>query len=354
MRPNQKKFQTVKDNQMGTAESLGRFFKMNPEAIYDWSKKHNVNLLMNAHKWMGNYNGDFVDAVLEDAPLKEAMRDTYLGLFEEPDIFADSEYGDSLTSEKPEDTPNDRKIQVGDLVQIRYDVRSRGKDKAKKYKVLVPYYSKRGDKALLLNLETGDKASIDRDYLLIVENKKEVKEMREQKRQQKRQLKEWKGKVQDTYSSLEELEDYDEVYGILNRVNKVGKKYDTLEDLWNANPNLKGSTDPDDFGLSEASLNLFNEKGEYTGIPKSFLREEESNITEFDFPEGDYKQLPNVKGIKFAIDIQDADLMRALEMDSNLVVVVYKMNDVIQYAAIEEGFNPGNIDKWEEIELSEI
>ncbi len=54
----------------------------------------------------------------------------------------------------------------------------------------------------------------------------------------------WRNRVQEVYSSLEELEAYDRVYNIAQRCGIKSAKA-----LWDANPLLRGSTNPDDLGI---------------------------------------------------------------------------------------------------------
>lgn len=56
----------------------------------------------------------------------------------------------------------------------------------------------------------------------------------------------WHNRVREVYSSLEELQGYDETFGIVERCG-----YASAEELWNDNPMLQGSTNPEDFGLSK-------------------------------------------------------------------------------------------------------
>lgn len=51
----------------------------------------------------------------------------------------------------------------------------------------------------------------------------------------------WQDRVQKVYSSLEELEGFDRVYAIVKRL-----KYRSAKKLWNDNPIISGSTDPND------------------------------------------------------------------------------------------------------------
>jgi hypothetical protein len=51
----------------------------------------------------------------------------------------------------------------------------------------------------------------------------------------------WISKVQENYSSLEELISYDEIYDIARRLG-----YSDVEKLWNDNPTIQGSTNPND------------------------------------------------------------------------------------------------------------
>ncbi len=62
----------------------------------------------------------------------------------------------------------------------------------------------------------------------------------------------WHDRVQNVYADIEELRAYDEMYGLLDRINKTGGKYESIESLWEANPEIKGSTNPKDFGMYRA------------------------------------------------------------------------------------------------------
>jgi hypothetical protein len=55
----------------------------------------------------------------------------------------------------------------------------------------------------------------------------------------------WVMHVQESYPSLEDLEDYDSVYNIAKRCG-----FNSAKDLWDADPIIKGSVNPKDFGLA--------------------------------------------------------------------------------------------------------
>lgn len=55
----------VKNTQAGTAETLGRNTAINPEVIYNWANKYNINLTLNAYKYMKDLI-NFSKAVLND------------------------------------------------------------------------------------------------------------------------------------------------------------------------------------------------------------------------------------------------------------------------------------------------
>lgn len=55
----------------------------------------------------------------------------------------------------------------------------------------------------------------------------------------------WRAKVRDTYASLAELTAHDEIYGIARRCG-----FDSPDEMWQANPRIGGSTDPQAFGLA--------------------------------------------------------------------------------------------------------
>ncbi len=55
----------------------------------------------------------------------------------------------------------------------------------------------------------------------------------------------WVMHVQESYPSLEELESYDEIYGIAKRCG-----FNSAKELWLADPLIKGSVNPEDFGLA--------------------------------------------------------------------------------------------------------
>ena len=56
----------------------------------------------------------------------------------------------------------------------------------------------------------------------------------------------WWAPVRDSYSSLEDLKRYDATFGIAQRCG-----FGSVEELWDANPVIGGSTNPADFGLAE-------------------------------------------------------------------------------------------------------
>jgi hypothetical protein len=65
----------------------------------------------------------------------------------------------------------------------------------------------------------------------------------------------WSGPLQDEYTDFEEFETYDEMYNLSGRLG-----FDSAEEAWEANPVVKGSTDPNDYGLeSEEDLPDINE-----------------------------------------------------------------------------------------------
>jgi hypothetical protein len=53
----------------------------------------------------------------------------------------------------------------------------------------------------------------------------------------------WRDRVQGVYSSMEELKAYDETYGICERLGMP------LNALWELNPIIEGSTNPDDLRI---------------------------------------------------------------------------------------------------------
>lgn len=55
-------------------------------------------------------------------------------------------------------------------------------------------------------------------------------------------IKGWQSTIQKIYKSLEELTTYCETYGLLERF----KYYSTPEELWNENPTIQGSVNPED------------------------------------------------------------------------------------------------------------
>ena len=55
----------------------------------------------------------------------------------------------------------------------------------------------------------------------------------------------WVRYVQENYSNFEELEAYDEIYGIAKRCG-----YNSARELWDANPLIKGSVNPEEFGIA--------------------------------------------------------------------------------------------------------
>ena len=59
----------------------------------------------------------------------------------------------------------------------------------------------------------------------------------------------WKARVQKVYANLAELQSCDENFGIAKRCGFEGKN--ACKRLWEENPMIGGSTDPEDFGLAE-------------------------------------------------------------------------------------------------------
>lgn len=57
----------------------------------------------------------------------------------------------------------------------------------------------------------------------------------------------WTDTVQNTYGSLEELEAFDEIYGIVKRLG-----FESAVDLWEKNPKISGSTNPEDLKVVES------------------------------------------------------------------------------------------------------
>ena len=55
----------------------------------------------------------------------------------------------------------------------------------------------------------------------------------------------WKDTIQNVYESLEELQQYNEIYGVAQRLG-----FDSVEELWEKNPMVQGSTDPKDYKLA--------------------------------------------------------------------------------------------------------
>lgn len=87
----------------------------------------------------------------------------------------------------------------------------------------------------------------------------------------------WKMRVQDNYSSLEELESYDSTYGILDRVNASAEKqglptYDSIEDLWSANPIMTGSVNPEDLGIVKESKRPLRSKYRKEGYDDAYKK----------------------------------------------------------------------------------
>ncbi len=64
----------------------------------------------------------------------------------------------------------------------------------------------------------------------------------------------WKDKVQNVYSDIEELQNYDEQYDIVKRLG-----YEDVETLWNENPMIQGSTNPEDLKVVKESFEDVNE-----------------------------------------------------------------------------------------------
>ena len=54
----------------------------------------------------------------------------------------------------------------------------------------------------------------------------------------------WQARVQETYSSLEELRSYNRIYDIVKRCG-----YRSVKKLWEDNPVIGGSVNPEDFGF---------------------------------------------------------------------------------------------------------
>lgn len=54
----------------------------------------------------------------------------------------------------------------------------------------------------------------------------------------------WQMKLNKVYTSLEELKSYDEMYNIAKRLG-----FDDVEELWNKNPVIQGSTNPSDLRI---------------------------------------------------------------------------------------------------------
>ena len=61
----------------------------------------------------------------------------------------------------------------------------------------------------------------------------------------------WKARLQEIYASPEEWEAYAETYGLLDRLNRSGGKFETCQVAWDANPVITGSINPSDFGLAK-------------------------------------------------------------------------------------------------------
>lgn len=55
----------------------------------------------------------------------------------------------------------------------------------------------------------------------------------------------WQMRVRKNWTSLEELKGYDETFGIAKRLG-----YDSAEQLWDHNPVIRGSVNPDDLELA--------------------------------------------------------------------------------------------------------
>jgi hypothetical protein len=58
----------------------------------------------------------------------------------------------------------------------------------------------------------------------------------------------WSGPLQNEYSDFEEFERYDEMYNLSHRLG-----FDSAQEAWDANPNVKGSTDPNEYGRANES-----------------------------------------------------------------------------------------------------
>jgi len=56
--------------------------------------------------------------------------------------------------------------------------------------------------------------------------------------------KNWQGRLQDQYTSFEEFESYSQAYGLTERCG-----YTDTAKLWQDNPVIGGSANPDDFGI---------------------------------------------------------------------------------------------------------
>ncbi len=100
-------------------------------------------------------------------------------------------------------------------------------------------------------------------------------------KEKRKNLKEWKERVQQVYSSLEEFEEYNELYGIVDRINATKKedKYESAEDMWDANPVLSGSTKPSDLKFVKETKSISELKnGSYKGkISGHIFKDKEGN-----------------------------------------------------------------------------
>jgi hypothetical protein len=58
----------------------------------------------------------------------------------------------------------------------------------------------------------------------------------------------WTDKLQNQYANYDEFEAYCEVYRNHERLG-----FATIKDAWEANPMIKGSTNPDDYGVVKSA-----------------------------------------------------------------------------------------------------
>lgn len=70
----------------------------------------------------------------------------------------------------------------------------------------------------------------------------------------------WSGPLRDEYTDFEEFEAYDEMYNLSGRLG-----FDSAEEAWEANPVVKGSTDPNDYGLESEGDRLDINEIEFEG-----------------------------------------------------------------------------------------